>query len=610
MPLSRDAPRVALSRRGEREPLLRVVAIDDDDGDLFHRPRESGTEDDDDEEEDAPSPSSPNGVSFSRLIRLARRDARPLILGTLSLLARLPFSVSMPHFMSAAIGGAMDGDRERFHFNLCAFLVAGGVNAGMDFFNVFLFSAAQASIVKRLRKRAFWSALRKNATWFDARSSGATASTLSNDASQVGSNLSWLFRSCVEAVVRVVGIGLYLLFWVDFRLGALALTVVPISSVVNYFYGQILSQNAAKVQETLGKSNAIVHETLANIRTVRSFANERLERKRFGRAVEEWYVESYRAAKLSGVYYTFMYSLISACLVPASILYRGGGYVLDGEMHAEKLIASMLYSAILQEYFGNLLSSFTNLFAARGAAVEIFKILSNDTLDAEMTHGATPSTTEVRGEIAFEDVSFAYATRPDVRVLSGVDFTVKPGEIVGIVGRSGAGKSTVFSLLQRFYSGFSGKISIDGRDVTTLNPHWLRREFFALVGQEPVLFDGTIISNIAYARLSDGIDRQRAMECAKTALIHDVIINDLGGYDTAVGERGCQLSGGQKQRIAIARALYADPKVLLLDEPTSALDAEAEAIVTDALRKAARGRTTIVISHTPVEEFVDRTLEL
>ena len=533
-----------------------------------------------------------------------------MILGTLSLLARLPFSVSMPHFMSAAIGGAMDGDRERFHFNLCAFLVAGGVNAGMDFFNVFLFSAAQASIVKRLRKRAFWSTLRKNATWFDARSSGATTSTLSNDASQVGSNLSWLFRSCVEAVVRVVGIGLYLLFWVDFRLGALALTVVPISSVVNYFYGQILSQNAAKVQETLGKSNAIVHETLANIRTVRSFANERLERKRFGRAVEEWYVESYRAAKLSGVYYTFMYSLISACLVPASILYRGGGYVLDGEMHAEKLIASMLYSAILQEYFGNLLSSFTNLFAARGAAVEIFKILSNDTLDAEMMHGATPSTTEVRGEIAFEDVSFAYATRPDVRVLSGVDFTVKPGEIVGIVGRSGAGKSTVFSLLQRFYSGFSGKISIDGRDVTTLNPHWLRREFFALVGQEPVLFDGTIISNIAYARLSDGIDRQRAMECAKTALIHDVIINDLGGYDTAVGERGCQLSGGQKQRIAIARALYADPKVLLLDEPTSALDAEAEAIVTDALRKAARGRTTIVISHTPVEEFVDRTLEL
>jgi ABC-type multidrug transport system fused ATPase/permease subunit len=191
-----------------------------------------------------------------------------------------------------------------------------------------------------------------------------------------------------------------------------------------------------------------------------------------------------------------------------------------------------------------------------------------------------------------------------------VSFTVQPGEIVGIIGRSGAGKSTVFSLLQRFYSGFSGKISIDGHDITTLNPHWLRREFFALVGQEPVLFDGTVISNIAYARLSDGIDRRRAVECAKTALIHDVIVNDLGGYDAAVGERGVLLSGGQKQRIAIARALYADPKVLLLDEPTSALDAEAEAIVTDALRKAARGRTTIVISHTPVEEFVDRTLEL
>lgn len=545
--------------------------------------------------------------TFRALFALARRDARTLSLGVASLFARLPFSVSMPHWMSAAIGGAMDGDRERFARAFWFFVAAGVANGLLDFWNVYLFSAAQTSIVRRLRRRAFGSTLRKRMAWFDEQQSGATASVISNDASQVGANLSWLFRSCIEAVVRVAGIGVYLL-WVKLELGLLALTVVPITSVVNYFYGRVMSENSAKVQETLATANSVVQETLSNIRTVRSFAHEKSERERFGVAIEAWYSKSLRAAQLSGVYYTFNYSILTACFVPATILYVGSNYVLRGEMHAEVLVAAMLYSAILQEYFGNLLSSFTNLFAARGAAEELFKLLDDDNQENARQGNALLSS-DVKGEVSFERVSFAYPARPNAKVLNDVSFVIQPGEFVAIVGRSGCGKSTIFSLLQRFYDGYSGRITIDGHDITGLSKIYLRRRMLALVGQEPVLFQGTILSNIAYAS-TEGIDRERAVLCAKVALIHDAIEDDIGGYETLVGERGCTLSGGQKQRIAIARALYADPKILLLDEPTSALDAEAEAIVTSALRAAAQGRTAIVISHDPVDGFVDRTLEL
>jgi len=555
--------------------------------------------------DDEPSTSSSSRVTFGQLFRLARDDARALALGTATLLLRLPFSIAMPHFMSRAIGAAMDGDRDKFVSNVSRFTVVGVVNAALDFWNVFLFALARTRIIERLRVRAFAMTLGKSMTWFDARASGTTASILANDANEVGGNLTWVLRACVESAARVCGIGAYLLFWVNFRLGILALVVVPISSAVNYFYGRRVSASAEKVQDALASANAVVCETLANIRTVRSFAKENYERRRFAGSIEKWYDASYRAAVLTGVYYTVMYSFLGACAVPAMILYAGGRLVIAGDMHAEKLVATMLYSAILQEYFGNLLSSFTNLFAARGAAKELFKILErDDAFDVNADEGIViEPLSDVRGEITFENVSFAYPTRPEISVLSGLSFSIAPNEVVALKGPSGSGKSTVISLVQRFYGNYTGKITLDGVDVKTLKPNWLRSKVFALVGQEPVLFAGSVLSNIAYG--AGTVDVARVKSCAKLALIHDVIESELGGYDAVVGERGCTISGGQKQRIAIARALYADPKVLLLDEPTSALDVDAERIVIQALRESVKNRTAIVISHKIFDALVD-----
>jgi len=477
------------------------------------------------------------------------------------------------------------------------------VNGVLDFWNVFFFSVAQTRVIKRLRVRAFGATLRKSLAWFDARTSGATASVLSNDASQVGGNLSWVLRGCAESAARVSGVGAYLLIWVNFKLGALALVVVPISSVVNYFYGRVMSASSCEVQEALAAANDASCETLANIRTVRSFAKEDFERTRFQRAIDKWYDASYRAAIVAGGYYTLMYSLIGACAVPATILYYGGLLVARGEMHAEKLVATMLYSAILQEYFGNLLSSFTNLFSARGAAVELFKILDDGDDDGDDDDVYKAAINNVRGAIVFDDVSFAYPSRPDIRVLSHLSFAIEPNEVVHLKGGSGRGKSTVIALLQRFYGNYTGRITLDGIDIRALPLNWLRSKCFALVSQEPVLFAGSVLSNIAYGNSGRSfdplskVDFERVKWCAKQALIHDVIENELGGYDAVVGERGCQISGGQKQRVAIARALYADPRVLLLDEPTSALDVDAERVVMQCVKRCVKGRTAIIVSH-------------
>jgi len=577
--------------------------------------------------------------SFARLLRLAKPDRRWILLGIASLLVRLPFSVAMPHFIAGSIGGVVDLNEEKFRNNVRYFFFAGVINGALDFWNVFLFSFAQTRIVRRLREDVFRSILRKKIEWFDAKATGRVTSMLSSDCGEIASDLSWVFRNCVECVVRVAGVSAYLV-WLDYRIGALAMVAVPVSAVANHFYGKWMARNSARVQETLASANDVAHEVIGNVRTVRSFANEAYEHKRYTFAVKRWYKESVDQAIFSGGYFTIFYSLVSSCFVPVMILYVGGRLALEEDMRPEKLVAAMLYQSQLQEYFGQLLNAFTSLFKASGSATEVFKCLDGGELEEEeeelkknkkILHSST-----FKGHIQFENVTFSYPftsseTTTKKEVLSSVSFEVKPNEVVQLKGISGRGKTTCLQLLQKFYKVDGGAIKLDGVNIDSLSSEWLRKRAISIVSQEPVLFSGTIFENIVYGENGSSdlvfdekngglllnesnIPRdvyERVVEVAKAALIYDDIALDL--FSKKIGERGCTLSGGQKQRVAIARALFADPKILLLDEPTSALDQNNETIVIEALKRASKGRSVVLVSHrssAAATSFVDRVVEL
>jgi ATP-binding cassette subfamily B protein len=275
----------------------------------------------------------------------------------------------------------------------------------------------------------------------------------------------------------------------------------------------------------------------------------------------------------------------------ALVFWYGGRLVLQGQMTVGQLTSFLIYTLIVAFSMGGLADLWADFMRATGAAERVFELL--DRVPAiPPSGGAQPAV--ARGAVALAGVHFAYPTRPDMVVLASVDLTIAAGEVVALVGSSGAGKSTVAALLLRFYDPQGGEVLFDGHDVRTLDPRWLRAHI-GTVAQEPILFSTTVAENIRYGR--PGASDADVEDAARAANAHSFVTGFPERYQTLVGERGVQLSGGQKQRVAIARALLKDPRVLVLDEATSALDAESEHLVREALERLMRGRTTLIIAH-------------
>jgi len=282
-------------------------------------------------------------------------------------------------------------------------------------------------------------------------------------------------------------------------------------------------------------------------------------------------------------------------LVYAASFYAGAQLVGHGKTTFSKVFR--VFFALTMAAFGiSQSSSLTpDSGKARNAAASIFAILDRKSnIDASDESGMTLD--EVKGEIELKHVSFKYPTRPDIQIFNDINLAIRAGKTVALVGESGSGKSTVISLLQRFYDPDSGRITLDGIEIQKFQIKWLRQQM-GLVSQEPVLFNDTIRSNIAYGKGGGNATESEIIEAAKLANAHKFISSLQQGYDTIVGERGTQLSGGQKQRVAIARAIVKSPRILLLDEATSALDAESERVVQDALDRIMVNRTTVVVAH-------------
>jgi ABC transporter fused permease/ATP-binding protein len=532
----------------------------------------------------------PSRVSIGRLIALARPEWPRLALGTLFLLIGSGAGLLYPQGIKIVIDGALAGTStatvDRVALGMAAVSVVFGVSIAMRYV---LFSVAGERVVSRLRERLYRSIIDQEIGFFDARRTGELTSRLSSDTGVLQSAVTVNVSMAVRSAAQAAG-GVAFLFYTSPMLTALMLAVVPGVALGAVFYGRRVRRLARDVQDALAVAGEVAEESIAGVRTVRSFAAEETESRRYGAAIGRALTLARRRIRAGAV---FM-SAASFASYAAGVLvfWYGGRLVVRGQMTVGSLTSFLVYTLIVAFALGGLADLWADFMRATGAAERVFELI--DRVPAIPPRGGlVPAGTPV-GKVELVQVRFSYPMRAEVVVLEGLDLTLEPGQVVAVVGPSGAGKSTIAGLIARFYDPQAGRVQFDDKDLRTLDPHWLRRQIGA-VAQEPVLFSTNISENIRYGRPEATAAEIEA--AARAANAHGFITALPEGYATQVGERGIQLSGGQKQRVAIARAVLKDPRVLVLDEATSALDAESEHLVREALERLMAGRTTLIIAH-------------
>jgi subfamily B ATP-binding cassette protein MsbA len=530
-----------------------------------------------------------------RLLRLwpRVRPYRKILLGAtialvLSSLASLAFPMVVRYLLDAAFVNRNRALLDRIALGLVALFC---VQAVLNYIQAYLLSAAGEQAVAGLRRELFARLLEMPPGFFAERRTGELTSRLTVDIGLLQSVLSHQVSEFSRQVLALVG-GVVLLTYLQPRLTLTALLVAPVVVGTAMVFGRRLRRMTTGVQDRVAEASAVAEEAFSQIRTVQSFVQERAERARYGERIAASVRTALQRAQVRGVFFGMLTFSTFAGIV--FVLWQGGLLVLDGKLTAGALVGFLLYTITIAASIGALASSFAAYQEAVGAAERVFEILEMEPAIADPANAA-PLATPVKGEVAFEGVSFRYQADPSLPwTLDDITLKVAPGEIVALVGPSGGGKTTLVSLLPRFWDVDRGRITLDGGDIRSLRLADLRGAI-GVVPQEPALFSGTIRENIAYAR-PKATDAE-VQAAARAAHAHEFIERLPQGYDTLVGERGIKLSGGQRQRVAIARAVLKDPAVLILDEATSNLDNESERLIEDALAKLLVGRTTLIIAH-------------
>jgi subfamily B ATP-binding cassette protein MsbA len=463
------------------------------------------------------------------------------------------------------------------------------VQSLFNFLRVYLLGLVGEGVVADLRKQLYGHLLDLPVPFFDARKTGEITSRLTADVATVQSAVSQGLAQLVSQSVTLLGASVVLLV-LNVRLTLVMLAVIPPVIIAGALFGRRLRRISTRFQDRVAEANADAEEALSGIRVVKSFTAEGLERGRYARAIDESFRLGRSRAMARALFVPAM--ILALFSGVALVLWYGGRQVLLGALAPGDLVAFLMLMLFVAGSVGAFTGLYSQLQEAVGASRRIFDLLE---VAAEPAAARTPAPAppQVRGRVEFDEVSFGYGERGGL-VLEHIDLVAEPGESIALVGPSGAGKSTLVSLLPRFYEPLSGRIAIDGRDLSGMELPELR-SLLAMVPQETHLFSGTVAENIRYGR--PGASDREVVEAARAANAHDFVSAFPEGYDTVVGERGVKLSGGQRQRLAIARALLRDPRILILDEATSSLDSESESLVQAALERLMAGRTTFVIAH-------------
>lgn len=461
----------------------------------------------------------------------------------------------------------------------------------MSFFRIRLFVEIAEKALSNIRKDSYLKLITLPMDFFANRRVGELNSRLSADLSQIQDTLTTTLAEVIRQSISLV-LGVLLLVWVSPKLALLNLCILPILVVTAIFFGRFIRNLSRQTQDQLADSNSIVQETLLGISNVKAFVNEYYETQRYGKKLNNVVKLAVRGATYRGVFASFIIFCIFGAVI--TVIWYGASLVAAGEISVGDLTTYILYSMFVAGSMGSFPELYAGIQKALGASERVLEILDEKTENIVVSDKNKSVIQPIQGKLTFDNIKFAYPSRPDINILKNISFTAQAGQKIAVVGPSGAGKSTIANLILQFYTPSEGQIYYDNIPSHELSLTDIRNQV-AIVPQDVLLFGGTIRENINYGKLDANADD--IIDAAKKANAHDFIMGFPDGYDTVVGERGVKLSGGQRQRIAIARALLKDPSILILDEATSSLDSESERLVQEALEELMKNRTSIIIAH-------------
>lgn len=537
-------------------------------------------------------PVSPKALA--RLFPRVKPYLGQIALATLCLLAASAAGLAFPAIVAVLLDTAFQhGNSKLLNEITLGLLLLFAVQASLNMVQVYLLTATAERVIAKLRTDLFAHLIQLSPGFFTDRRTGELTSRLSSDTSVLQTVLSTNLSEFTRQSIFLIG-ALVLLTIKQPALTGTTLAVVPLVVGAAFLFGRMLRRASTGVQDRIAEATGTADEAFAQIRMVQSFTAEAEESRKYDRHLGDVVRAAVERAKIRGVFFgALTFFGFSGVVI---VLWEGGRLVLAGQLTAGALVSFLLYALYVAGAVASLASLFGAYQEAAGAARRIFELLDTTPTVVDAL-APVPLPHPRRGEVTLDHVHFKY--QPDLpEALHDVSLHIGPGEIVALVGPSGAGKTTVASLLPRFWDVTGGRITFDGIDVRDVPLHDLR-ESIGVVPQEPTLFSGTIRDNIAYALAGNSapVPEEAIESAARAANAHEFIVRLPLGYDTAVGERGVKLSGGQRQRLAIARVFLKDPALVILDEATSSLDSESERLVEAAMEELLRGRSTLIIAH-------------
>lgn len=456
-----------------------------------------------------------------------------------------------------------------------------------SFVRVYTFSIVSEKTLADLRARLYAKMVWLPMKFFDSHRVGELISRITSDVAALQEAFTTTLAELLRQVITLIA-GIVVIFFLAPRLTVFMLATLPVLVLLALVFGKFIRRLSRNTQDKLADANVIAEESLQGIAMVKAFTSEAIEILRYRKSLQEVVRVAIRAAWYRGLFISFIIVAMFGGIVAVS--WYGATLVQDGGITVGELFSFVLYTTFIGGSIAGLGDVYAQVQRATGSSERLLELLKEE----DESEKRKDSALRLDGSVTFEDVSFAYPSRPEITVLNGLNFSMRAGETIALVGHSGAGKSTIISLLMRFYQVAEGRILVDGRPIEEYGLAAYRANL-GIVPQEVILFGGTIFENIAFGK--PGASHSEVVAAASQANAIEFIGRFPEGFETRIGDRGVKLSGGQRQRIAIARAILKDPAILILDEATSSLDAESEFLVQEALEKLMVGRTTLIIAH-------------